>query len=91
MIEGAFGPFLPLILLFVLFYFLLIRPQQVQQRRRQEMLSKLQRGDQVVTIGGIRGTIIVVTDDSVRLKVTEDVELDMNKTGIGFLREDQQE
>ena len=55
--TSSIAGFLPLILLFGVFYFLLIRPQQAQQKRRKEMLSKLQKGDRVVTIGGIFGMI----------------------------------
>ena len=54
----AFGTFLPLILIFVVFYFLLIRPQQRKVKQHKEMLSNLKRGDKIVTSGGIIGTII---------------------------------
>ncbi len=53
----AFGTFLPLILIFVVFYFLLIRPQQRKVKQHKEMLSNLKRGDKIVTSGGIIGTI----------------------------------
>src|SRR5690625_3052474 len=51
----ALRTFLPLIILFGLMWFLLIRPQQAQQRKRQEMLSRVKQGDQIVTIGGLHG------------------------------------
>ena len=63
---------LPLIFIFVIFYFVLIRPQQQRQRKWQEMLNTLKNGDRVVTSGGIRGTIISVKDDAVQLRVPPD-------------------
>ena len=59
-ITGMFGSatqFLPLVLIFVVFYFLLIRPQQTKQKEMRSMLSQLKRGDRVVTGGGIIGTV----------------------------------
>ncbi len=62
----------PLILIFAIFYFLLIMPQQRRQKRWQEMLGNLKTGDKVVTSGGIRGTIIALRDDAVHLRVPPD-------------------
>ena len=71
---GAMGQFLPLILIFVVFYFLLIRPQQKKQKAHREMLSSLRRGDRVVTAGGIVGTIIrVVGDTELAIEIAEGV------------------
>lgn len=81
--------FLPLILVVGLLYFMMIRPQQAQQRKRQEMLSSLKRGDKVVTIGGIHGTITVIADDIVRLEIGENMEMQLNKSGIGYVKEDE--
>ena len=69
---GAFGTamnFLPLILIFVVFYFLLIRPQQQKQKEMREMLSALKRGDRVVTGGGILGTVQRVREGSNEVEV----------------------
>jgi preprotein translocase subunit YajC len=63
---------LPLLFIFVIFYFVLILPQQKKQKKWQEMLGALKNGDRVVTSGGIRGTIISVKDDSVQLRVPPD-------------------
>src|SRR5689334_23266506 len=63
---------LPLLFIFVIFYFVLILPQQKRQKKWQEMLGALKNGDRVVTSGGIRGTIISVKDDSVQLRVPPD-------------------
>lgn|SRR5690625_3198559 len=89
-VDGAAGGgwlgFLPFILMFAVFYFVLIRPQQQQQKKRQEMLSALRTGDKVVTIGGIHGEITAVSDDEVRIRVAEKVELRMNRQGIGHVK-----
>ena len=72
----AFGTFLPLILIFVVFYFLLIRPQQRKVKQHKEMLSNLKRGDKIVTSGGIIGTINKVSDNrELTLEVAENVEI----------------
>jgi preprotein translocase subunit YajC len=68
---GLIG-FLPLVVIFGIFYFLLIRPQQVRQKKWQQMLTQLKNGDKVTTSGGIRGTIIAVKDDAFQLRVPPD-------------------
>lgn len=62
--PGALEAFLPIILIFVVFYFLLIRPQQKKMRQHKEMLAAIRRGDRVVTGGGIIGTVSKVVDDN---------------------------
>lgn len=62
----------PLILMFGIFYFLLIMPQQRRQKKWQEMLSNLKTGDKIVTTGGLRGTIVALRDDYVHLRVPPD-------------------
>lgn len=74
--------FLPIILLFVIFYFLLIRPQQAQQKKRKEMLSSLQKGDRVVSIGGIHGMIKEIKDETIVLRIADNVNIRMSRTGI---------
>lgn len=71
-----------IVLMFVLFYFLLIRPQQKRQKERNRMLSGLSKGDQVVTIGGLHGTIVELTDQTVILKVSDSVRLTFDKQAI---------
>ncbi|MCA9726414.1 MAG: preprotein translocase subunit YajC [Candidatus Eisenbacteria bacterium] len=72
-----------LILSFMLiFYFLLLRPQQKRQRQAQKMLESLKRGDQVVTSGGIHGTILNVKDDVVVLKIDENVKIEVSKSAV---------
>ena len=71
---GAMGQFLPLILIFVVFYFLLIRPQQKKQKVHREMLAALHRGDRIVTAGGLVGTITKLNSDTeLTLEIAEGV------------------
>lgn len=73
---GGFEAFLPLILIFLVFYFLLIRPQQKRQKQLKEMLSALRRGDKVLTAGGIIGTIVkIVSDTEVVVEIADNVKV----------------
>ena len=67
---------------FVIFYFLLIRPQRQQAKQRQELLSALKVGDKVITTGGIYGEITEIKEKSVRVKIAKDVILRMDRSGI---------
>jgi len=68
--------------MFVIFYFLLIRPQQKRSKQRNAMLANLQKNDQVITIGGIHGTIMEITDEKVVLKVNENTKLTFERSAI---------
>jgi len=69
--------------IFLIFYFLLIRPQRKQQKAHDEMVKTLSRGDEVVTVGGIIGRIIHLTDDRVTIKTAEDTRLEIERSKIG--------
>lgn len=93
LMEGAtgtqwLGAYMPLILLFVLMYFLLIRPQQVHQRKRREMLSGLKKGDKVVTVGGILGTITDLKEDTLTVRIADKVEVQLTRAGVSHLAKD---
>ena len=83
--EGSgIGQFIPLILIFVIFYFFLIRPQQKKVKEHKSMVEGLKRGDKVVTSGGITGTIErVIDNDKVEVEIAENVKVEIVKaTGI---------
>ncbi len=84
------GSFLPLIILIAIFYFLLIRPQQKQQKERQQMLENLQKNDKVITIGGIHGTIKDIKDDTLTLKIAENLSITVSKFGVQSVVNDQE-
>ncbi|QWU15066.1 preprotein translocase subunit YajC [Paenibacillus sophorae] len=78
-ILGLVGPF---VLMFVVFYFLLIRPQQKKTKTRNSMLRALKKGDKVVTIGGLHGTILEISDDIVVLRVNDVTKLTFDRGSI---------
>jgi preprotein translocase subunit YajC len=84
---GAFVQFLPFILIFGIFYFLLILPQQRQRKKVQEMLASLKTGDRVITSGGVYGTIVGFRDATVvQLQVAQQVKLDVARSAITGLQ-----
>ena len=70
-LGGLSGMLIPFAAIFVIFYFLLIRPQKKQEKARREMLATLKKNDKVVTLGGIRGVVTNVRDKDVTLKIDE--------------------
>ena len=74
-------------LVILIFYFLIIRPQNKKQKETKNMLSAIKKGDKVVTIGGIRGTIQSVKDDVVILKVDDNTKLEFNKSAMASVTE----
>ncbi|MHB8765737.1 MAG: preprotein translocase subunit YajC [Deferrisomatales bacterium] len=77
---------LPLILMFAIFYFLLIRPQQKRAKEHKAMLEALKRGDDVVTSGGLYGKVAGITDDVVSLEVAPNVKVRVQKGAIGQIK-----
>ena len=86
--EGQPDPlmsFLPLVLIFVVFYFLLIRPQTKRAKDHKKMVEGLAKGDEVVTSGGLLGRITQVGENFVQLKVAEGVEVKIQKQAVSTL------
>ncbi|MDH3978846.1 MAG: preprotein translocase subunit YajC [Gammaproteobacteria bacterium] len=84
--EGQGDPFLsllPLVLIFVVFYFLLIRPQNKKQKEHKEMVANLSVGDEIVTAGGILGKVTEISDQFVHVEVAGDVVLKIQRHTIG--------
>jgi len=90
-LGGPLTQLLPFVLIFGIFYFLLIRPQQVQRRKTQEMLANLKTGDRVVTSGGIYGTIAGFRDNIVQLQVAGQLKLDVARSAITGVQADETE
>lgn len=74
--------FLPIIIMFAIFYFLLIRPQQKKAKQRNAMLAAIKKGDKIITIGGMHGTIQELTDDSVTLRIAHNVNVTFDRGAI---------
>ncbi len=82
------GSIIWLVVLFALMYFLLIRPQQKEQKERAQMIRSLKPGDKIVTMGGLMGVITKVEDMSVKVRIAEKVEVDVLKTGVARILND---
>ena len=81
MSGSGIAQFIPLILIFVIFYFFLIRPQQKRMKDHKAMVAALKRGDKVVTSGGIIGTVErVLEEDKIEVLITEDVRVELIKS-----------
>ena len=85
--QGAsgFSAFIPLILTFVIFYFLLIRPQQKKTKQHREMISNLKKGDRIVTGGGIHGRITGVSDATLTVEIADKVRVKVARGNIAAL------
>ena len=85
--EAGIGQFIPLILIFVIFYFFLIRPQQKKVKDHKAMVESLKRGDKVITSGGIVGTVErVIDNEKVEVQISENVTVEIvRSTGIQAL------
>jgi len=79
------GAFIPLILMFVIFYFLLIRPQQKRAKQHREVLKNLRKGDTVVTSGGIHGRVTGLTDTITTLEIADKVRIKVSRGQIAGL------
>ena len=84
--NGQFAQFIPLILIFVIFYFFLIRPQQKRVKEHKEMVQSLKRGDEVITSGGIIGIVDrIMEDDRIEVSIGGDVKVQIIKSTITSL------
>ena len=82
--AGGIASFVPLILIFVVFYFSLIRPQQKKQKDQKKFLEEIKKGDNAVTMGGIHGKIFSIDDDTVLLEVDRGTKIKVEKSSISL-------
>ncbi len=82
-IMNSYVQFIPIVLMFVAMWFILIRPAKKRQQETQNMQSNLQRGDKVITIGGLHGVIDSIEDTAVTLKISENVRVKFDRQAIG--------
>lgn len=91
--QGAGGSpitaFMPLILMFIIFYFLLIRPQHKKQKEQQKMLTELQKGDKIITTGGIHGVIVNIKENVLSIKIADNVKIDINRGNVSVVKREQ--
>lgn len=84
-IASLVSSLLPFILIIAVFYFLILRPQQKRQKERAKLLEGVKKGDKIITSGGIHGLVEGVEDDSVLVKIADNVKVKMDKGAIGTI------
>jgi len=82
---GLLGLFLPFLLVFIVFYFFIIRPQRRREDQRKTMIAAVQKGDRIVTIGGVHATVTKVEDTSVLAEVDSNVKMRFDKNAIASI------
>jgi preprotein translocase subunit YajC len=80
----------PLVIIFIIFYFLLIKPQKLKEKEHQKMQEGLNKNDEVVTSSGIHGTIVNVKDKTVILRVDDNVKIEIEKNCIAYIKNREQ-
>ena len=89
--SNILGTVLPIVVVFGIFWFLVIRPQKQRQEERDDMLSNLQVGDEVVTVGGIKGEIKQINDNDLKLEIASEVKIEVTRQSIGRLQQTENE
>ena len=85
---AAFQQIIPLIFMFAIFYFLLIRPQQKKAKEHKSLLDALKKGDTVITAGGVHGKVVSVDDTIVTLEIANNVNIKITKSYIATVKKD---
>ncbi|MCG8567746.1 MAG: preprotein translocase subunit YajC [Desulfobacterales bacterium] len=86
--QGGLAGFLPIIILFAIFYFLLIRPQQKKAKEHREMINNLKKGNRIITSGGIYGVIASIDETTIGLEVAKDVKIKIGRGNVAGLISD---
>ena len=79
---------LPFVLMFVVLYFLILRPQIKKQKTQQKMIDELTKGDKIVTSGGLHGVITNLKDDIITVKIADNVRVEMSRAAVSRVRDD---
>ena len=83
--AGGFSSFIPLIIMFGIFYLLLIRPQQKKSKEHREMINQIKKGDRIVTSGGIHGRVTAVSDTTMTVEIADKVRIKLNRGNVAAL------
>ena len=83
--TGLVSSLLPFVLIILVFYFLILRPQQKKQKARQRLLESVKKGDKVITSGGIHGTVEGVEDKTVLVKISDNTKVKMDRSAISAI------
>lgn len=87
--TSALVQYLPIVVIIVAFYFILIRPQQKRQKERNAMLKAIEAGDNVVTIGGIHGSVVEMDEKTITLRVSDNTRIKFERSAVNAVREKQ--
>lgn len=88
---GGYGSFFYLLVFIGIMYFLMIRPQQKQNKQRQQMLNNLEKGDRIVTAGGIHGKITSLKEETINLEIAPNIVITLQRSGVGFVKDEEEE
>jgi preprotein translocase subunit YajC len=80
------GMLFPIVMIYVIFYFILIRPQRQEQKKHKSMIDNLKKNDEIVTNSGIHGTIVNVKEKTFMLRVDDNVKIEIEKSSIAYLK-----
>lgn len=83
--ESSFASLIPLLLIFVIFYFLLLRPQMKRAKDHKKMTAALAKGDEIVTSGGLLGRITKLDDSFITLEIAEDIKVKVQRSAVGSM------
>jgi preprotein translocase subunit YajC len=87
--QGSmFQPLIFMGIIFFIFYFMMIRPQQKRQKERQKLLNEMKKGDKVITAGGIHGKIVALEDRTVLIEISDNLKIKVEKASIGTVLKD---
>ncbi|MCH2695200.1 MAG: preprotein translocase subunit YajC [Acidobacteriia bacterium] len=86
--SNSFLPLLPIVAIFLIFYFIVFRPQRRRQQALQEMLKNLKNGDKVITSGGIYGIVAGMKNDTVHLRIADQVKIEISRNAIAAKQEE---
>lgn len=76
---------LPFLLIILIFYFMILRPQQKRQKEREQLLSSVKKGDKVVTVGGLHGTVVGLEEKTVLIQVADNVKMKFDRTSVASI------
>ncbi|MDQ3022648.1 MAG: preprotein translocase subunit YajC [Bacteroidota bacterium] len=80
--ESILSSIVPFLLIIVIFYFLILRPQQKRQKERAKLLESIKKGDKIITVGGVHGTVDAIDDKTIFLKVSDSVKLRIERSAV---------
>lgn len=78
--------FVPLALIFIIFYIFLIRPQKLKDKEHQKMLASIDKNDEVVTLGGVHGTVVNVKEKTLSLRIDDNVKMEIEKNSVAYIK-----